>query len=63
MVGGSTVRVKHVGRDIMAGPKNVVVGELTSYTELLSDACGEAARLFRFAADQGDVFAQYNTFA
>jgi len=38
-------------------------GELTSYTELLSDACGEAARLFRFAADQGDVFAQYNTFA
>ena len=29
IVSGSTVRAKHVGRDIMAGIKNIVGGELT----------------------------------
>lgn len=35
VVYGSTVRSKHVGRDFMAGLKNIVGGELTAYTELL----------------------------
>ncbi len=38
MVQGSTVRAKHVGRDIMASLKNLVGGELKGYTELLHDA-------------------------
>ena len=38
LVAGSTVRAKHVGRDIMAGLKNIVGGELKGYTELLEDA-------------------------
>ena len=38
IVTGSTVRAKHVGRDIMAGLKNIVGGELTGYTELLNEA-------------------------
>ncbi len=42
LVTGSTVRAKHVGRDIMAGLKNLVGGELKGYTELLSDARGES---------------------
>jgi uncharacterized protein YbjQ (UPF0145 family) len=42
LVQGSTIRAKHVGRDIMAGLKNIVGGELTGYTELLVEARREA---------------------
>ena len=42
VVSGSTVRAKHLGRDIMAGLKNIVGGELTGYTELLTEARDEA---------------------
>lgn len=42
LVQGSTVRAKHVGRDIMAGLKNIVGGELRGYTELLNEAREEA---------------------
>lgn len=42
VVSGSTVRAKHAGRDIMAGLKNLVGGELRGYTELLSEARDEA---------------------
>ena len=42
IVSGSTVRAKHVGRDIMAGFKNVFGGELKGYTELLSESREEA---------------------
>lgn len=42
LVQGSTVRAKHVGRDIMAGLKNVFGGELKGYTELLQEAREEA---------------------
>ena len=38
VVSGSTVRAKHVGRDIMASLKNIVGGELKGYTELLQDS-------------------------
>ena len=42
VVTGNTVRAKHIGRDIMAGLKNVVGGELKGYTELLQDSRREA---------------------
>lgn len=42
MVQGSTVRAKHAGRDIMAGFKNILGGELKGYTELLSESRDEA---------------------
>lgn len=42
LVQGNTVRAKHVGRDIMAGLKNIVGGELSGYTELLEDARSQA---------------------
>ena len=32
VVTGNTVRAKHIGRDIMAGLKNVIGGELKGYT-------------------------------
>ena len=38
IVQGSTVRAKHIGRDIAAGLKNIVGGELKGYSELLTEA-------------------------
>lgn len=51
VVSGSTVRAKHIGRDIAAGLKNIVGGELTGYTELLSEARGEAIRRMSYQAE------------
>ena len=42
LVQGSTVRAKHAGRDLMAGLKNIVGGELKGYTELLNESREEA---------------------
>ena len=42
VVSGSTVRAKHFGRDLMAGLKNLIGGELKGYTELLEEARKEA---------------------
>ena len=42
VVYGSTVRSKHVGKDLFAGFKNIVGGELTAYTELLEESRQEA---------------------
>jgi len=42
LVQGNTIRAKHVGRDIMASLKNIFGGELTGYTELLSESRQEA---------------------
>jgi uncharacterized protein YbjQ (UPF0145 family) len=42
IVQGSTVRAKHVGKDIFASLKNIVGGELKSYTELMQEARDEA---------------------
>ena len=54
LVQGNTVRAKHVGRDIMAGLKNIVGGELKGYTELLNDAREEAmARMIAEAKSRG----------
>ena len=42
VVSGSTVRAKNVGRDLLAGLKNIVGGELKGYTDLLKEARAEA---------------------
>ncbi|WP_105173072.1 YbjQ family protein [Pseudoalteromonas sp. T1lg24] len=38
LVTGNVVRSKHVGRDIMAGLKTIVGGEIRGYTEMMTDA-------------------------
>ncbi len=54
MVSGSTVRAKHVGKDILASLKNLVGGELKSYTDLLNEARQEAMqRMFQEAESVG----------
>ena len=44
LVQGSTVRAKHAGKDLLAGLKNLVGGEIKSYTELLNEARDEALK-------------------
>jgi uncharacterized protein YbjQ (UPF0145 family) len=39
---GSTVRARNLGRDIFAGLKNLVGGEISEYTRLLADSREEA---------------------
>ena len=56
MVQGNTVRAKHAGRDIAAGFKNLVGGELKGYTELLTDSRREALeRMLAQAKRIGDA--------
>jgi len=52
LVQGNTIRAKHVGRDIMAGLKNVVGGELRGYTELLIEARRQALERMLAQAEQ-----------
>ncbi|MCM1990998.1 YbjQ family protein [Oceanirhabdus seepicola] len=35
---GSTIRSKHIGKDILSGFKTMVGGELTAYTEMINEA-------------------------
>jgi len=38
VVTGNVVQAKHVGRDLMAGLKSIVGGEIRGYTEMLTEA-------------------------
>lgn len=42
LVRGNTIRARHVGRDIMAGLRNLVGGEVAEYTKLLAEAREQA---------------------
>lgn len=48
---GSTVRAKHVGRDIAAGFKNIVGGEIVGYTEMMAEAREEALHRMKLDAE------------
>ena len=54
LVQGNTVRAKNFGRDLAAGFKNLVGGELKGYTELLTEARREAtSRMMAQAQELG----------
>ena len=54
VVRGNTVRAKNIGRDIAAGFKNLVGGEVRGYTDLLTQARDEAFnRMVNEAIDMG----------
>ena len=55
IVRGSTVRARHVGRDILAGLRNIVGGEIEGYTQLMADAREQA--LDRMIADADGLYA------
>ena len=51
---GNTVRAKHIGKDIMAGLKTIVGGEIKQYTEMLTDARKESInRMINNAKEMG----------
>jgi uncharacterized protein YbjQ (UPF0145 family) len=54
LVRGSTIRARHLGRDIMAGLRGVVGGEITEYTKMMAEAREEAVqRMTQDAERQG----------
>jgi len=44
VVRGNTIRARHLGRDITAGLRNIVGGEIKGYTTMLNDAREEAMK-------------------
>ena len=52
LVQGNTIRAKHLGRDVAAGLKNLVGGELVGYTELLIEARRQSLERMLAQADQ-----------
>ena len=42
LVRGNTIRARHVGRDIVAGLRSVVGGEISEYTKLMAEAREQA---------------------
>lgn len=42
LVRGNTIRARHIGRDIIAGLKNIVGGEITEYTKLIAESREQA---------------------
>ncbi len=54
LVKGSTIRARHLGRDIMAGLRAMVGGEVTEYTKMMAEAREEAIqRMVEDAEKQG----------
>jgi len=54
LVKGSTIRARHLGRDIMAGLRGIVGGEIREYTKMMAEAREEALkRMIEDAEKQG----------
>jgi uncharacterized protein YbjQ (UPF0145 family) len=54
LVKGSTIRARHLGRDIMAGLRGVVGGEITEYTKMMAESREQALqRMVEDAEAQG----------
>ena len=54
MVKGNTIRARHIGRDIMAGLRGVVGGEISEYTKMMAEAREQAIqRMVEDAEKQG----------
>ena len=54
LVKGNTIRARHVGRDIMAGLKNIVGGEIADYTQMMCEARDQAIqRMIDDAKEKG----------
>jgi uncharacterized protein YbjQ (UPF0145 family) len=54
LVKGNTIRARHIGRDIMAGLRGVVGGEITEYTKMMAESREQAIqRMIEDAEKQG----------
>ena len=52
LVRGNTIRARHLGRDIMAGLRNLVGGEVTEYGKLLAESREQALDRMLAQADE-----------
>jgi uncharacterized protein YbjQ (UPF0145 family) len=59
-VRGSTIRAKHIGKDIVAGLRMLVGGEVKEYTEMLIEARNESMRRLEAQAETLDADAVIN---
>mgnify|MGYP000742916646 CR=1 FL=1 len=54
LVKGNTIRARHVGKDIMAGLRNLVGGEISEYTKMLAEAREQSIdRMIKNAEEMG----------
>ncbi len=54
LVKGNTIRARHIGRDIMAGLRNVIGGEVTEYTKMMAESREQALdRMIEDAKSKG----------
>ena len=54
LVKGNTIRARHIGKDIMAGLRTLVGGEITEYTKMLAESREQATdRMIADAKSKG----------
>ncbi|MFQ5639615.1 MAG: YbjQ family protein [bacterium] len=52
LVKGNTIRARHLGRDIVAGLKNMIGGEIEEYTKLMAEAREQALDRMKAEAEE-----------
>jgi uncharacterized protein YbjQ (UPF0145 family) len=52
LVRGSTIRAKHLGKDILAGLRSIVGGEIKEYTEMIMESRNEAVKRMEAKAQE-----------
>ena len=55
LVSGNTIRARHVGKDILAGLRNLVGGEITEYANLLAESREQAIDRMMAPAERLDA--------
>jgi len=54
LVRGNTIRARHIGKDILAGLRTIVGGEITEYTKMLAESREQAIdRMIKQAEELG----------
>jgi uncharacterized protein YbjQ (UPF0145 family) len=54
MVKGNTIRARHIGKDILAGLRTIVGGEISEYTKMLAESREQCLdRMIADAKDKG----------
>ena len=63
LVRGNTIRARHIGRDIAAGLRNIVGGEITDYTKMMAESREQAIdRMIEEAESLGaNICARFTT--
>ena len=52
LVRGNTIRAKHLGKDLLAGLRSIVGGEIKEYTEMLTESRNESVKRMVAEAEQ-----------